>query len=210
MLRLLDPWLYRRPFESRSAQRYAQAERPAFGDLDTRLCDRWQADLAGARVVLDLGAGPGTFAAAARARWPHLAVLAAEPSRTFSAGLGAGAIRCRAEALPLRDRSVCAAALVSSIRHVRDRAATLAELRRVIRPGGAALIVELDPEADAARVRTHARALATPLLRVAFGPLVVRTAPTADAITALARDAGWRTVDRADDAIQPVYVLRLS
>jgi len=207
---LLDPWLYRRPFEGRSARRYAQDERPAFGDLDDRLCDRWQADLGPARVVLDLGAGPGTFGVAARARWPHLSVIAAEPSRTFAATLGAGAIRCRAEALPLRDGCVDAAVMVSAIRHVRDRAATLAELRRVVRAGGAALIVELDPEADRRRIRVHARALATLLLRAAFGPLVVRTAPTAAAITALARTAGWGHVERGDDPVQPIYVLRLA
>lgn len=211
MLRgLLDPWLFRRPFEDRSARRYARKERPAFGDLDTRLCDRWEADLGSARVVLDLGAGPGTFVAAARARWPHLAVIAAEPSRTFSATLGAGAVRCCAEVLPLRDGCVDVAVLVSSIRHVRDRAATLAELRRAIRPGGAALVVELDPEADRRRVRAHADHLATRLLRAAFGPLVVRTAPSADSITALARTAGWSRVDRCDDPEQPVYILRLS
>lgn len=200
---LLDPWLYRRPFEDGSARRYARDERPAFGDLDERLCTRWERDLAGARLVVDVGAGPGTFAAALRARFPHLEVISADPSRTY-----ASTLRCRGEALPLRDASVDVAVLVSSIRHVRDRSATMSELRRVVR--GAVLIVELDPDADRRRIRTHAGALATPLLRAIFGPLVVRTAPTADTIAALARGAGWAHVERDDDPVQPVYVLRLS
>ncbi len=200
---LLDPWLYRRPFENGSARRYARDERPAFGDLDPRLCDRWERDLAPARVVLDLGAGPGTFAATLRARWPHLEVIAADPSHSYDSTL-----RCRGEALPLRDASVDVAVLVSSIRHVRDRSATMSELRRVVR--GAVLIVELDPDADRRRVRAHAGALATPLLRAVFGPLVVRTAPTVDTIARHARDAGWTRIERDDDPVQPVYVLRLS
>jgi len=200
---LLDPWLFRHPFENGSARRYARDERPAFGDLDRRLCDRWERDLAPARVVLDLGAGPGTFAATARARWAHLTVITADPSRTYRS-----TARCRGEALPLRDGAVDVAVLVSSIRHVRDRAATLLELRRVVR--GPVWIVELDPDADRRRVRTHASALGTPLLRAVFGPLVVRTAPTAEAIAAIARAAGWAHVDREDDPVQPVYLLRLS
>ncbi|MCB9559192.1 MAG: hypothetical protein H6708_02145 [Kofleriaceae bacterium] len=100
--------------------------------------------------------------------------------------------------------------MLSAIRHVRDRGAAFAELRRVVRPGGVAVVVELDPDADRRRAHTHARALATPALRVAFAPLVLRTAPTAATIAAGARTAGWTTVRRDDDPVQPVYLLRLS
>jgi len=212
VLDALDPWLYRHPFEGRSAWRYAFAERPAFGDLDCRLCERWAADLADARVVLDLGAGPGTFTELLRARWPAATVIAAEPSRTFAATLAqrGATLRACAEALPLRDGAVDVAVMISSIRHVADRHATFAELRRVIRPGGAVLLVELDPAAERARVRQHARGLRAPLLRAAFGPLVVRTAPTGEAIAALARRAGWALVERDDDPVQPVYRMRIS
>ena len=84
MLEVLDPWLYRHPFEGRSARRYARDERPAFGDLDARLCERWASDLGRAKIVLDVGAGPGTFAATVRARWPETTVIAADPSRAFA------------------------------------------------------------------------------------------------------------------------------
>jgi ubiquinone/menaquinone biosynthesis C-methylase UbiE len=213
LLALLDPWLYRHPFEGTSAQRYAQAERPAFGDLDDRLCEHARGDLAGARTLLDVGAGPGTFVATAMARFPGLAAVAVEPSRDFVRMLARGparSLRAYAESLPLGDASIDVAFSISSIRHVADRLAALRELRRVVRPGGAAWIVELDPAADRARVHAHASRLATPVLRAAFGPLVVRTAPPAHAIARLARTAGWRTIDRDDDPYQPVYRMRLA
>jgi ubiquinone/menaquinone biosynthesis C-methylase UbiE len=208
---LLDAWLYRRPFEGRGARRYARAERPAFGDLDARLCEAWAADLAAARVVLDVGAGPGSFLAAARARWPHLVAIDVEPSAAFSARRRGGlAVRARGEALPLGDGAVDLAVSISAIRHVADRLAALRELRRVVRPGGAVHLVELDPAADRARVRRHARALGSPLLRAAFAPLVLRTAPPAAAIAQLARRAGWTAITRDDDPAQPLYRMRLA
>src|SRR5207237_300202 len=105
--RVLDRVLYRRPFEGASARRYARAERPAFGDLDDRLLDRL--DLTGARRLLDLGAGPGTFAARAAARFPRLSVIAVEPSRDFRAS-----VRARGEALPLADAAIDVAIMLSA------------------------------------------------------------------------------------------------
>ena len=203
--------LYRRPFEGASARRYASAERPAFGDLDDRLLDGMAGELDGARRLLDLGAGPCAFAARAAARHPALAVIAVEPSRDFARVRdGMRVVRAVGEALPLADGSIDVAISLSSIRHVRDRVATLRELRRVIRPGGTLVIVELDPAASSTRIATHANRLGGALLRHAFGPLVVRTAPPARAIEANAVEAGWRRRSLRDDAIQPVYVMELA
>lgn len=202
MRALLDRWLYRHPFEGASARRYADDERPGFGDLDARLIARWHDELAGARRFLDCGAGPGTFAARLAAAHPHLAITRVEPSRELAR---AGAIRARAEALPFAGGVFDVALCLSSIRHVRDRARAFAELRRVART---LWIVELDPDADAARCANHARHLGSRPLRWAFRPLVVRTAPTVDAIAAIARAAGWRTEAPLADPVQPVYLLR--
>ncbi len=201
--------LYRHPFEGASARRYASQERPAFGNLDDRLLDGMGQALASARSLLDLGAGPATFASRAAARHPDLTVLAIDPSRDFATSHpGVHVLRAAGEALPLGDRSIDVAICLSSIRHVRDRTATLRELRRVVR--GTLVIVELDPTADDRRVAAHADRLGSRVLRRAFGPLVLRTAPTADAIIGLARDAGWRVRARRDDAIQPVYIVELA
>ncbi len=209
----LDPWLYRRPFTGRSARRYAAVERPGFGDLDARLCAAWRADLAAARIVVDVGAGPGTVGRALVAAFPGLAVIEIEPSPDYPprpAGRDHRRVRAVAEALPLATASVDAAVSVSAIRHVADRIRTLAELRRVVRPGGVAFVVELDPDAAPARVQAHARAVRSRLLGTLFGPLVVATAPPAAVIADAARAAGWNQVDRRDDPVQPVYELRLS
>jgi ubiquinone/menaquinone biosynthesis C-methylase UbiE len=203
---LFDRLLYRRPFEGGSARRYACDERPAFGDLDDRLLDGLAPELTGgARRLLDLGCGPATFARRAAARFAQLTVVAIDPSRDFARR---GVVRAAGEALPLANRSIDVAICLSSIRHVRDRAATLRELRRVVR--GRLTIVELDPAADRRRVATHADRISSPVLRRAFAPLVLRTAPPAAAIVTLARDAGFALRDLRADPIQPVYIMELA
>lgn len=196
----LDRVLYRHPFEGASARRYATAERPAFGDLDDRLLDAMRLD--GARRLLDVGSGPGAFGARARARFPALHVVELEPSHAFQP-----TVRATGEAIPLRDGCVDVAICLSSIRHVRDRGAVLRELRRV---AARLVIVELDPHAPARRIANHADHIRGAVLRHAFGPLVLRTAPPAEVFIDLARDAGWHLDARRDDAVQPVYILELS
>jgi ubiquinone/menaquinone biosynthesis C-methylase UbiE len=203
--------LYRHAFEGGSARRYERLERPAFGDLDERLLDDLQPRLHGAVRLVDVGCGPQTFATRAAARHPGLDVVALDPSRDFARPHPSfSVVRAAAEALPLATASVDVATCVSSIRHVRDRDAAFAELARVIRPGGALLVVELDPAADPGRIANHARRLGSPLLRLAFGPLVVRTAPRAARIEALARMAGFTLTALRDDREQPVYVMELA
>ena len=199
---LLDRLLYRHPFEGPSARRYARDERPAFGDLDERLLDLLA--LAPTGRLLDLGCGPGTFARAAAVRHPGLTVIAIDPSRDFGRP---GVVRARGEALPLADASIDLAICISSIRHVRDRGETFRELRRVVR--GRLVIVELDPAADRTRIAAHADHL-PPVLRRAFAPLVLRTAPPAVAIAQLAAEAGFTHCSMRGDPIQPVYILELA
>jgi ubiquinone/menaquinone biosynthesis C-methylase UbiE len=203
---LLDRLLYRHPFEGGSARRYERDERPAFGDLDDRLLDRLAPELTGgARRLLDVGCGPATFARRAAARFAALTVIAVDPSRDFARH---GVVRAAGEALPIADRSIDVAISLSSIRHVRDRGQVLRELRRVVR--GLAVILELDPDADRRRIATHADRLGSPVLRRLFGPLVVRTAPPAQAIVTLAREAGFTLRALRADPIQPVYIMELA
>jgi ubiquinone/menaquinone biosynthesis C-methylase UbiE len=204
-VQLLDRLLYRQPFEGGSARRYMYDARPAFGDLDDRLLDQLAPELTGGRRLLDLGCGPGTLARRAAARFSELTVVAIEPSRDFARR---GVIRAVGEALPLADRSIDVAICLSSIRHVRDRARTLRELRRVVR--GRLMIVELDPAADRRRIAAHADRLASPVLRRLFGLLVVRTAPPAALIAELASAAGFTVADLRPDPVQPVYRMELT
>jgi ubiquinone/menaquinone biosynthesis C-methylase UbiE len=209
VLALLDHFLYRHPFEGVSARRYARDERPAFGDLDDRLAEYFAPLLGKARRMLDLGCGPATFSELVAARFPQLAVIAIDPSRDFaSPHRGCSVVRAVGEALPLADGSIDVAICLSSIRHVRDRRSTLAELRRVV--AGTLVIVELDPEAEPERIATHADRLGSPLLRRAFGPFVVKTAPRATAVATLAEVEGWQVKRLEPDPIQPVYIMELA
>src|SRR5262249_26049803 len=158
---------------------------PAFADLDDRLLERLHPELLRARRFLDVGAGTGALASRVARAYPELEVLAVEPSASFAR---AGMLRARAEALPLAAGAGAAALCLSSLPRARARGAALAELRRPVR--GAAYVVELDPEADVARPRRHARALRSTLARLAFDPFVLRTGPDAEALAAAARAAG--------------------
>jgi ubiquinone/menaquinone biosynthesis C-methylase UbiE len=198
--------IYRHPFEGASARRYAGSERPAFGDLDARLLDGLFGETSPAGRFLDLGCGPGVLADLARARYPRLTVIALDPSRDFASR--PGFVRGAGEALPLADRSIDVAVCLSSIRHVRDREQALRELRRVVTRR--LVIVELDPAADRARIANHADHLSSAILRHAFGPLVVRTAPPAATIQQLAEAAGFACRALHDDPVQPVYVMELA
>jgi ubiquinone/menaquinone biosynthesis C-methylase UbiE len=205
----LDRMLFAHPFEGRSARRYAAGERPAFGDLDDRLLDGWAAEIERSRTLLELGCGPATFARRAAARFPHLGVIALDPSRDFARQHASIHVaRAAGEALPLASASIDAAVCLSSIRHVHDRAAVLRELRRVVR--GALWIVELDPAASRDRIATHADRLSSRMLRRAFGPIVVGMAPRVEEIEASAIAAGWRVTARRADPIQPVYIVELA
>jgi SAM-dependent methyltransferase len=97
---------------------------------DPRFAERIRAALGDARTVLNVGAGAGSYEP--RDRW----VLAVEPSATMRAQRAPDAAPClagAAESLPLDDDSVDAAMACVTIHRWADRAAGLAELRRVAR-----------------------------------------------------------------------------
>ncbi|MEM9488571.1 MAG: class I SAM-dependent methyltransferase [Myxococcota bacterium] len=207
----LDSWLFGGPFEGALARRYARVYRPGFGDLDRRLLERWQGELATATTVLDLGSGPGHLACQLGQSCPDATIIAVEPSGDFPGAAGrAHSIRARAEALPLADRSIDVAICLSSIRHIADRGAALGELRRVVAPGGVAFIVELDPRASRQRIRNHSRSLRSLRGRATFGPLCVRLAPDAADIASTARRVGWAQIAITADRDQPVFIMRLA
>jgi hypothetical protein len=72
------------------------------------------------------------------------------------------------------------------------------------------VIVELDPAAGRARIAAHADHLGTALLRRAFGPLVVRTAPPSAEIARLAEAAGFAVASCEPDPAQPVFIMELA
>jgi ubiquinone/menaquinone biosynthesis C-methylase UbiE len=119
--------------------------------LPPEILATWPDAIARARLphpvlVLDVGAGPGGFVASL-ADWFAAPVVAIEPSAAMRDEARAAGIIPRwpyvaawTEALPLRPASVDLAWLSTMIHHCHDRSAAIAELRRVVRPGGRVLV----------------------------------------------------------------------
>ena len=146
--------LYPHPFEGQRAP-VRRGERPAFGDLDDRLLDGWRPTSTALAHAARPRLRPRRRSRGARRRGFRHLQRHRDRSEPRVRAPRARRVRAAGEALPLASASIDVAVCLSSIRHVRDRAAVLRELRRVVR--GALVIVELDPEADrGARIAHHA------------------------------------------------------
>jgi SAM-dependent methyltransferase len=112
---------------------------------DPRIAARIHAALGGARTVLNVGAGAGSYEP--DDRW----VLAVEPSAAMRAQRPPGAapaLAARAEALPFDDDSFDAAMACVTIHHWDPASKGLAELRRVARGPVVVFTFELDALPD--------------------------------------------------------------
>ena len=110
--------------------------------------------------VLELGPGPGYFSPAVARALPegHLILadiqgpmLAKVSKRLQAAGLAerASAVQADALALPLTENSVDVAFAVAVLGETPDPAAALAELGRIVRPGGRIVVTEQPGDPDA-------------------------------------------------------------
>jgi SAM-dependent methyltransferase len=113
------------PVYDRIGARYTATRRP-----DPRIALAIDAALGDARTLVNVGAGAGAYEPRDRR------LVAVEPSWAMIGQRPAGAapcVRAVAEHLPFRDRAVDACLAVLTLHHWADRAAGLAELRRVAR-----------------------------------------------------------------------------
>lgn len=187
-------------------------------------------DLADVRpgiTVLDLGAGTGDLSFAAAARGAR--VLAVDLSPGMLAVLGrraSGALRSRvtplvgnAERLPLPDASVDRIVSGFTVRNVGDLPRAFAELRRVLRPGGRAVVLELSHPPGRAFAPLYSFYLerVLPAVAVLLGadpdayrylPRSLRRFPEPEALAALLRDAGFGrvTYERMTFGIAAIHV----
>jgi demethylmenaquinone methyltransferase/2-methoxy-6-polyprenyl-1,4-benzoquinol methylase len=98
-----------------------------------------QAALTGAPGVelLDVGGGTGNYALALRERGWRPLVLDRSPQMLARAGAkGLPTLEADAHRLPFADESFDAATMLSTLHHLDDPGAALAEAQRVLRPGG--------------------------------------------------------------------------
>ena len=120
-----------------------------------RAWKRFAVEISGVRPgarVLDLAGGTGDLAERfARRVGPsgtvvhtdvNGAMLAVGRDRLIDAGLVLPTVQCNAEALPFRDRSFDCVTIGFGLRNVTHKERALAEMRRVLVPGGVALVLE--------------------------------------------------------------------
>jgi demethylmenaquinone methyltransferase / 2-methoxy-6-polyprenyl-1,4-benzoquinol methylase len=120
-----------------------------------RLWKRFAVDISGARAgrrVLDLAGGTGDLALLFAARVGSAgtvvhsdingAMLAAGRDKLLDAGVILPTIQCNAEALPFNDRSFDVVSIAFGLRNVTRKDVALAEMRRVLAPGGVAVVLE--------------------------------------------------------------------
>jgi SAM-dependent methyltransferase len=103
-------------------------------------------DLAGVRggeAVADIGCGNGLYlrALARRGHAGPIVGLDLSPGMAIAASAHGPAVAADAQLVPLRSASVDVALCPHMLYHVPDQGAAVAELRRVLRPGGRAVVV---------------------------------------------------------------------
>lgn len=99
-------------------------------------------------AVLDVGACDGKMLAYIKERLPGAVCEGVEPDERFlslASWPGVSVRKGRAESLDLPDGSFDFAVMSSVLEHVEDPAAGLAEVRRVLRPGGALCLITVMP-----------------------------------------------------------------
>lgn len=185
------------------------------------------ARLEAGHTVIDVGAGTGDLSLAAAGRGAR--VLAVDLSAGMLSVLGRrcpNGLRTRiqplvgtAEALPAPDASVDRIISGFTVRNVGDLPRALAEFRRVLRPGGRAVILELSHPPSAAFARLYAFYFerVAPALAAALGgdreayrylPRSLRPFPDADRLADLLRAAGFRqvTYERLTFGIAAIHI----
>ena len=175
--------------------------------------------------VLDLAGGTGDVAARLRAARPGRLVVGGDPSPAMLTvdrrrhGPAATVAALEAERLPLADASLAAVTFAFGLRNVTDPAATLAEIARVLRPGGRLHLLEFSTPVR--WLRPLYRRLSATLLpwiggRVTGRPEAYRYLaqsidrfPTAAAVTAALEAAGLR-VERVEPLALSIAVIHVA
>lgn len=101
------------------------------------------------RRVADIGSGKGRFARLVKERYPASSVIAVDLAEAMLAHVPTDIHRIAATmtALPLATGSCDAAYATESLEHAVDIPAAIAELARIVRPGGSIAIIDKNAEA---------------------------------------------------------------
>jgi SAM-dependent methyltransferase len=130
----------------RTADLYADAARAK----DWSAFVEWCRPQPGQRA-LDVGAGPGLLSAALSGVVAEAVALDPSQALLGHAPAGVRAVVGNAEAMPFEDAEFDLVTSVNSLHHVADLAHTLAEMARVLAPGGSIVVQDYLADADPER-----------------------------------------------------------
>jgi demethylmenaquinone methyltransferase / 2-methoxy-6-polyprenyl-1,4-benzoquinol methylase len=160
-------------------------------------------------VVVDVAGGTGALAAPLAARGTHVVVadLSYEMVRVGTERVAGDVGWTVADALrlPFSDASIDAATIAFGLRNLNDTRAGLAELLRIVRPGGQLAVLEFSRPTNRAFAHVYHRYLLGVLPRLAhvmtsdpgaYGYLArsIMAWPDQRALAAVITDAGWGAV----------------
>jgi len=168
-----------------------------------RLASRIAAVVPPAGRVLEVAPGPGFLSIELARR--GLQVSALDISKTFveiarsnatAAGVKARFERGDAAALPLADASVDFVVCRAAFKNFSQPVKALAEMRRVLRQGGTALLIDMRRDASIEGVRNYVDGLGVGLLNrwfmmLTFRTMLIKRAYPLEEIGRMAIEAGW-------------------
>jgi ubiquinone/menaquinone biosynthesis C-methylase UbiE len=179
--------------------RTTRKDMPEFRTLAARIA----AAVPPAAQVLEVAPGPGFLSIELARR--GLNVRAVDISRTFveiarrnAAAEGAN-VRFdlgNASALPVEDASVDFVVCRAAFKNFSEPVKALAEMRRVLRPGGTALIIDLRRDVRASEIKNYVDGLGVNLfnrlfMRFAFRSMLIKRAYMLEEMRRMATEAGW-------------------
>jgi ubiquinone/menaquinone biosynthesis C-methylase UbiE len=156
-----------------------------------------------AGAVLEIAPGPGFLSIELARR--GLNVLAVDISNTFveiarrnaaAEGVEARFELGNASALPVESGSMDFAVCRAAFKNFSEPVKALVEMRRVLRPGGTALLIDLRRDVSMAEIKKYADGLGVSWLnrlfiRLSFRGMLIRRAYLIDEMRGMAAEAGW-------------------
>jgi demethylmenaquinone methyltransferase/2-methoxy-6-polyprenyl-1,4-benzoquinol methylase len=172
-----------------------------------------RADIRRGMAVLDVGAGTGDLSFAAAALGARVVAIDLSPGMlavlsrrsTYAQRAAIRPLVGNAESLPLPDATADRIVTGFTVRNVGDLGRAFAEFRRVLRPGGRAVVLELShpPSAAFARLYSFYFDRIAPAIAALLGgdreayrylPRSLRPFPEPERLAAMLREAGFTTV----------------
>jgi ubiquinone/menaquinone biosynthesis C-methylase UbiE len=188
--------------EGSTARWYDRTTRKAMSDFKA-LAERIAARLSAGAEILEVAPGPGFLSIELAKR--GFAVRAVDISKSFveiaqrnaaAEGVKIKVEQGNASALPLADASVDFVVCRAAFKNFAEPVKALAEMRRVLKPGGTALVIDMRRDVSLEDIRRYVETQDISLLNrwfmmFVFRHMLIKRAYTLEAMRKMALDAGW-------------------